>query len=537
MSALEILDCTLRDGGYYTNWDFESDLVKRYIGTLSDLPINYIEIGYRNHPTSSYFGEYYYSPLSTIKKISEMISSEMKIALMLDSKKCDYKQIPLLLKGCHDSVDLIRFTVPPDKLDHGISVAKAAKELGFSVAVNLMYLSKIDDLPTILDNLVGLDQVIDYLYLVDSFGACFPEQIGQSIRLAKDMLPQKIGFHGHDNTSLAFANSLAALKADVDILDSTVLGMGRGAGNLRTEILLAYIAQLNLEDSPEALTDLSTLADLVQVFRKMQDEYRWGSEFPYVVSGFNNLPQKEVMSLISKHRYSTSAIVETLQEKAKFSNHNHHKDVYPNISSMAVGLDLDNMGTSIIVGGGASVAQHVFAIGQVVRAGGHLLIHSTLTNAEYFSSMGVPQILCLPGREVENMKSIPTHQLNNQFAAYVLSSSRLMNGSLPPKIESRLSSVAPIVPESNNSEEDICNQDSPLGIALGSAIAVGTKQIYLVGFDGYSKIDKNNKEISEEMQMTISHFIRTYPDINICSLTPTCYSVPKNSIYALLSQL
>lgn len=66
---MQILDCTLRDGGYYTNWDFESSLVDTYLAAVNQLPIDYIEVGYRNKPQAEYMGQYGYCPISTLKHI------------------------------------------------------------------------------------------------------------------------------------------------------------------------------------------------------------------------------------------------------------------------------------------------------------------------------------------------------------------------------------------------------------------------------------------------------------------------------------
>ena len=80
----KILDCTLRDGGYYTNWDFSSDVVKTYIETTNKLPVDYLEVGYRNKPTKEYMGKFGYTPVSILKKLRK--SSNKKLAVMLNEK-------------------------------------------------------------------------------------------------------------------------------------------------------------------------------------------------------------------------------------------------------------------------------------------------------------------------------------------------------------------------------------------------------------------------------------------------------------------
>ena len=81
---LKILDCTLRDGGYYTNWDFSADVVDAYIDAMNQLPIDYLEVGYRNNPSEEYLGKFGYSPISVLKHIKEKCSK--KIVVMLNEK-------------------------------------------------------------------------------------------------------------------------------------------------------------------------------------------------------------------------------------------------------------------------------------------------------------------------------------------------------------------------------------------------------------------------------------------------------------------
>ena len=78
----KILDCTLRDGGYYTKWDFESSIVTDYISSLNKLPIDFIEVGYKNISSNEYQGEFYYCPKYRLEEIKA--KSNKKIAVMID---------------------------------------------------------------------------------------------------------------------------------------------------------------------------------------------------------------------------------------------------------------------------------------------------------------------------------------------------------------------------------------------------------------------------------------------------------------------
>ena len=522
-----ILDCTLRDGGYYTNWDFKPSLVQNYLQTMASLPIEYLEIGYRNPPDKGYFGEYYYLSNYTLKTlISDNISNLPKLAVMLDTKKCQPEDVPNLLGNTREIFDLVRIAVDPNNLSEGIALATSIKNCGFKVAVNLMYLSKIGNDYSFLFKFQELGEIVDYLYLVDSYGACLPKQVGEVVQFAKAHLPQKIGFHGHDNISLAFANSLAALDMGADIVDSTILGMGRGAGNLKTELIINYLNKY-LEQS----IDLSNLADLLEIFDTMKDFYRWGSDLPYVISGFGNLPQKEVMEWLGKKRYSTCAIVQTLQGKQRKTT---ERESYPQLANCLDFLKLKHKKVCVIVGGGKTAVEHNLAIKEFVRNHQAILIHSSLKNTASYTNIEIPQILCLPGREADKLKTLSHDNLNQQFVAYVLSSSPRMTSSIREELAEKTVEVAPIDEVNFNYQKSLIGNDSPLGLALGVAQSIGVEYIYITGFDGYPKGNEIEQELAREVQALLNFFRVSYPETPIQSLTPTRYSITQSSVYALL---
>ena len=138
----DILDCTLRDGGYYTNWDFDRGLVQQYLQSMAKIPISYVELGYRCPMKEGYSGEYYHLPRKTIERARAIVPNGPAFALMLDAKNISPEQVPPLLDDCRDLVKLVRLAVDPAKLDHGLALARTVHDSGFEVGLNLMYLSQ-----------------------------------------------------------------------------------------------------------------------------------------------------------------------------------------------------------------------------------------------------------------------------------------------------------------------------------------------------------------------------------------------------------
>ncbi|ASP35871.1 hypothetical protein CHH27_23665 [Labrenzia sp. VG12] len=303
----------MRDGGYYTNWDFSQECVDRYLEAVSCLPVSYIELGYRALPEyGKYKGAYYYLPLSYIESAREKLPADTKLGVMLDVKNCPPEHSAKLLQECQGLIDFVRLAADPRKLNVALELAYSIKRLGFEVGLNLMYLSSDYDKTNVLEEIQNNKGVCDIVSLVDSYGACYPTEVAQAVSLAKHILDVPVGFHGHDNLTLAFANALAALDAGADVVDGTLQGMGRGAGNLRTELIASYL-ESNLGNVP----DFFAAAPALDHFSEMKMVHKWGAQIPYIIAGLNGLPQAPVMEWMSKKRFDMPAIVRALTTLGK----------------------------------------------------------------------------------------------------------------------------------------------------------------------------------------------------------------------------
>lgn len=138
--GVKLLDCTLRDGGYYTQWDFDSRLVNEYSQTMNLLLVDYLEVGYRNNPSDKYLGKMGYSPVSVLKHIRKL--SSKKIAVMLNEKSTSPADLSRLLTPIVGIVDMVRITIDPKNFERAVVLAKEVKEMGVEVGFNTMYMSK-----------------------------------------------------------------------------------------------------------------------------------------------------------------------------------------------------------------------------------------------------------------------------------------------------------------------------------------------------------------------------------------------------------
>ncbi|OGC08504.1 hypothetical protein A2230_08290 [candidate division WOR-1 bacterium RIFOXYA2_FULL_36_21] len=302
-NKIEILDCTIRDGGYVNNWDFDLKLVRETYRALSKAGIDYIELGY--HGVEHFFdpkkfGRFRFTSFEDIKSVTGGINGA-KIALMVDYGKFDLNDLNQYLGT---NVSLIRLAFHKDKAKEAVNIAGQIKRLGFLVSVNLMgYISYSTDE---LNELVFLinQEGIDYVYIADSYGSMFPHEIKELFTpLLKDR-NFKLGFHPHNNLLMSFANTFAAIDAGVDIVDSSVFGMGRGAGNLPTEILLSYFHQM----MPGKYNVIPVLNLIDRFFVELKEKNFWGYNLPYMLSGINECHPNYAKNLVERKEYDIEDI-------------------------------------------------------------------------------------------------------------------------------------------------------------------------------------------------------------------------------------
>ncbi|HEA20200.1 MAG TPA: hypothetical protein ENH87_04715 [Pricia antarctica] len=509
-----ILDCTLRDGGYYTDWDFDKTLVKEYAQTMENLPIDYIEIGYRSIPMDGYLGEYFYCPKFVMEEIKSFMPSK-KLVIILNEKDIRASHVENLLKDCKPFISMVRIAIDPKNFCRAIELAKAVKKMGFEVAFNVMYMSKWKEDPSFLDELIGLESTIDYFYMVDSFGGITPAQLKEVVGLVKSKTEVPLGFHGHNNLEMALINSLEAINQGCTIIDATITGMGRGAGNLRMELLMTYL------DSVEPLNlDYNELSAVVSEFEEMKKKYSWGTNLPYMFSGAYSLPQKQVMEWVGMNRYSISSILNALR--------NQKEDVQDNIRLPF--LEKENLfEEAIILGGGKSAINHFQAIKKKVDKGhGICVIHGGTKHVSLYKSLNAAQYYALAGFESEKLLKhfVPPSEVLGTcvFPPYP----RKMGTVMPHSIQQ-------VSKELQNIEFTSTSTDSPLVLGIQIALNLGVKRIYLAGFDGYdTTIDPIQFMLAQENQRIINDAL-ALEGISLISITATRYkNIETKSIYSLI---
>lgn len=510
---MKLLDCTLRDGGYYTNWDFEKNTVRTYIEAFNQLPVDYLEVGYRSNPMTSYLGEYFYCPVPVLKELKA--ASDKKLAIILNEKDVRAEHANALLEPIQGLVDMVRMAIDPKNFERAVGLAAEVKKLGFEVSFNVMYMSTWAGEKKFLELIPKSDGVADIFYMVDSFGGVYPEDVRETIKLVRSKVDIPLGFHGHNNMELALINTLTAIEEGCEMVDATVTGMGRGAGNLRTELLLTVLnAQGKLD------FDFNALSKVVDPFAELQEHYGWGPSLPYIVSGANSIPQKKVMEWVSKRYYSFNSIIRALDNESRGIDDNERLPVI-------TFNEQKSYKKALIVGGGPSAVEHTDAIDQfLIQNPDIVVIHASSRNATCFTKVPNDQYFCLVGNEGYRLESVFGDASKANGVCILPPFPRKMGTYIPTKLKEKAYELKDV------SFTDKL-KDTHTSLAIETAIELGAAILYIVGYDGYSgkAMGSKEQELYTENEYLFSKAVQS--GRKLISLTATTYEQPvHDSVFA-----
>lgn len=299
--GVRVVDATLRDGGLVNDFYFTDEFVKDLYQANIKAGVDYMEFGYkasRDMFDESKFGKWKFCKDEDIRAIVGENNTDLKISIMADVGRCDYKND--ILNRNESPIDLIRVATYLNTIPSAIDMIENAASKGYEVSCNIMAITNTQekDLAIALD-LLGQSPV-DVLYIVDSYGALYPEQLARLTDIymnAATKYNKKIGIHAHNNQQLAFANTIEAVGDGVDWLDATYDGMGRGAGNCAMELLLGLLRNPKYQIYP-----------VIQFVEKHMTKLRqegvvWGYDMQYLLTGlFNQHPRTAIQFTKEKRK-------------------------------------------------------------------------------------------------------------------------------------------------------------------------------------------------------------------------------------------
>ncbi len=287
---IKVIDCTIRDGGLMNNWQFNDEFVLAVYQALVESGVDYMEIGYKSSEKAysrKENGPWKFCDDKDLRRIVGENMTDIKLSAMADIGRIEYDDIA---PKSESLLDMIRVACYVNQMDKAIALAEHCMDKGYEVTINLMAVSKVmeRDLDEALNDVAK--SRVPIFYLVDSYGSMYCEQIEDLMNKYKNALPGKtIGIHAHNNMQLAFSNTISAIIHNANMLDSTIFGLGRGAGNCHTEILLSFLKNPKYRLAP--------LFKVIQEhFLPLQKKVTWGYHIPYLITGSMNFHPRSAMA-------------------------------------------------------------------------------------------------------------------------------------------------------------------------------------------------------------------------------------------------
>lgn len=241
---VQLLDVTLRDGGYCNDFQFDSQAARQIVQSLYKARLDYIEIGYRKGPEKGAKG----LGTTAVTDRAYMLSlreaaPEAKLVVMLHPHNIEERDLAELQEI---GISMVRVCIRADRVEQGLATVRAAKQFGLLVSANFVRVTYLHP-RTIAAYMQQAEAAgADLVYFADSNGNMVPEQVRQFTQLFKIAVDVPVGFHAHNNLTLGLGNTLAAIDAGIDIVDASLRGMGRGAGNLSTEVYVSYLERMGV---------------------------------------------------------------------------------------------------------------------------------------------------------------------------------------------------------------------------------------------------------------------------------------------------
>jgi 4-hydroxy 2-oxovalerate aldolase len=293
---IKVLDCTVRDGGLMNNHYFEDAFVRAVYQACAAAGVDYMEMGYMCSPaimSPEEYGPWKLCDADDLRRVVGENDTGLKLSAMCDIGRVEYDEIP----PADDSVlDMIRVACYAHQMDKAIALAHHCMDKGYEVTINLMAVSKVMERD--LDEALGdvAQSRVPTLYIVDSFGTMYCEQVEALAKKYHAALPgRRIGFHGHNNQQLAFGNTIEAIIHDCNILDGSLLGIGRGAGNCPLECLMSFLKNPKFDTRP--------LFEVIQnQLIPLQKQITWGYHMPYLITGVLNEHPRAAMKWMDSER-------------------------------------------------------------------------------------------------------------------------------------------------------------------------------------------------------------------------------------------
>jgi len=537
---IKLLDCTLRDGGYYNNWDFSSDLIKDYLEAMVSIQADYVEIGFRLISNNDFKGGCAFSTDSYINSLSIPHELKNKIGVMVNgsdilsqgNSKSDIHNVleELFALKQQSPVSLVRIACHINEFEDCLPAAIWLKDQGYKVGFNLMQINNANEEK--IAELLKLANTysIDVLYFADSMGSLNTQQIAAIVNTFKNNWNGEVGIHAHDSMGNAIKNSMQAVNDGASWVDCTVTGMGRGPGNAQTEYL-----SIELDNYRNLNTSKTKLFKLIRNhFRSLKEQYGWGINPYYYLAGKYNIHPTYIQKMITDTRYNEEDIVSVIDYLKEQGGSKFNPDVLETARHF---YSDETKGTwepekviknnnVLIIGAGPGTVRHRAVIESYIKEHNPFVI-ALNTQKSISEELINARAACHPVRVLADC-----NEYLNLPQPLITPASMLPNN-VKQKLKQEKLFDFDIAIDANGFAFNTSNCTLPNFLVLSYVLAIATsgkaKQILLAGFDGYGADDPRRKEIDNVFNL----YQKTKGSVDFFSITETRYEIPIKSIYGM----
>ena len=526
MKKISILDCTLRDGGYINHWKFGETKIRNIVKELNRAGMDIIECGFLRDieyqaDTAVFSCVSQITPFITPRQPGAMYVAMIALGDISPSK---------ILPRQDGFIDGIRLTFHKHEWNEAKEAITQLMSKGYQVFVQPVGTATYTD-QELLNLMEDVKQLHPFaFYLVDTLGQLYRKDLLRLTCFIDHNLDPDIamGFHSHNNLQLSLANALELIRQDFQrnlIIDASVYGMGRGVGNLPTELLTQYINE-NIQNKYQ-LTPLLVIAE--RELMSIYAEQRWGYDLPYFISAAEKCHPNYASYLMKKETLNIESIAELLRRLPINKRDLFHKDIIENIYMEFQNTWIDDTAatnilkeklagrTVLMLAPGASIGYHKDKIQNAISENFAMIISVNFMQDIY------PQDIIF----ISNRKRLQSMQEKLTADSFVIATSNLKQEFPEGTCVVNYSSYLGEGSEADNA-----------GVMLIRLLTkIGVKEILLAGFDGF-EVDvsanyfvdsfKRNieRETARKKNELVSMQLRSaLKDIPHRIITPTMYDL------------
>jgi 4-hydroxy 2-oxovalerate aldolase len=391
MNSPLLLDCTLRDGGFVNDWNFGFGSIKSIISRLDYAGVDIIEIGFVDcRRTYDENRSIFPDTNSILPLFKDIDKPRAAIVGMIDFGTCPIENISNQVDSCLDG---IRVIFKKKDQDEALELLNKIKAKGYKIFINPVSITSYSD-DEVLSLIEKINKVKPHtVSVVDTYGLMHSKELLHYFELFNKELRKDIilGYHAHNNFQMAYANSIVLMNREFDrtiVIDGSLYGMGKSAGNACTELLAMYMNEycgrnFKMHQLQEAID--------IDVMKEYSKQY-WGYNFEYYIAALNDCHPSYVQYLLNKKTLSVKSINEILgaiqlDKKLSYDKtlveklYNEHQDKYCDDRLVIDALKKEFLGKKVfLLGPGKTLQENTESINNFIRENNPMVVSINFLN-------------------------------------------------------------------------------------------------------------------------------------------------------------